>query len=256
MKPEVILPKRLIRTVGQTVVRYGLLKEGDRVAVGLSGGKDSLTLLHLLDRTRRVAPYTFELTAVTVGYGMGEDPSWLEAHCAAHAIPFRFFPTDIYETSEERIRPGSSFCSYFSRMRRGALYDACKELGCNKLALGHHLDDAAESFFMQLFYNGTMRSMPPRYHSEAHDLEVIRPMIKAREEQMRFAAKANGWQTVGDEACPAFAKEVKMPHAREETKALLAELSGRYDDLFGKLRSGFERLQADTFFDERYHGEI
>ena len=252
MRGEVQLPKRLIRIVGQTIVRYQLLQEGDRVAVGLSGGKDSLTLLHLLNRTRRVSPYAFDIVAITVGYGMGEDVRWLQQHCLDHDIPFVFHNTDIFETAEERIRPGSSFCSYFSRMRRGALYEACKEHGCNKLALGHHLDDAVESFFMQLFNNGMMRSMPPKYRSEAHDLEVIRPMIKAREEQMRVTAETNGWEVVGDEACPAFAKEVKMPHARAETKAWLLETSERYPDLFKKIRAGFERLQADTFFDEHY----
>jgi tRNA(Ile)-lysidine synthase TilS/MesJ len=107
-------------------------------------------------------------------------------------------------------------------MRRGYLYTTAQEQGYNKVALGHHLDDAMESFFMNFFYNGTMRSMPPKYTAE-NGLEVIRPLIFCRERQLRAFADTNEINVIGDEACPGLRFDVKMPHARAATKELLAK---------------------------------
>ncbi|MCH9814138.1 MAG: tRNA 2-thiocytidine biosynthesis protein TtcA, partial [Epsilonproteobacteria bacterium] len=157
------LSKKLLKAVGKTNAKYNLIEEGDKVLLGLSGGKDSLTLAHALNRQRRVTPFNFEFLAVTIDYGMGEDLTTLENYCKEHEIPHEVIKTDIYETAQEKIRENSSFCSFFSRMRRGALYRVALEKGYNKVALGHHLDDAVESFFMNFLYNGALRSMPPIY---------------------------------------------------------------------------------------------
>ena len=250
--PAARLPKRLIRTLAQTNAQYGLIGEGDRVMLGLSGGKDSLALAHLLVRMQRIAPFDFELLAVTVDYGMGEDLSGVAAHCAEYGIPHHIEKSDIFATAADRIRPNSSFCSYFSRMRRGVLYSTAKRLGYGTLALAHHLDDAAESFFMNLFYNGKLRAMAPIYRSEEHDIRVIRPLIKAREEQMSAFVVENGFEPIGDEACPAMQLPVKMPHARAETKVWLKALETQRPELFKHLENGFENLNAESFFDETY----
>ena len=175
-----------MRRMGQTNAAFNLIEEGDKILVGLSGGKDSLTMIHALREQQRRAPFKFELIAVTVTYGMGEDLSKLSEHCAEHRIPHIIHETNTYEIAGDKIRQNSSFCSFFSRMRRGALYSAALEHGCNKVALGHHLDDAAESFFMNMIYNGHMRALAPKYKAD-NGLIVIRPLIQMRERQFAHA---------------------------------------------------------------------
>ena len=153
---EIVHSKKLLKIVGKTNLQYNLIREGDRVLLGLSGGKDSITLAHILKHRQRVMPFKFEFLAVTIDYGMGENLESLKEHCKKYQIPHEVVKTDIYKTAKEKIRKNSSFCSFFSRMRRGYLYTAAQENGCNKVALGHHLDDAAESFFMNFIYEGSL----------------------------------------------------------------------------------------------------
>jgi tRNA(Ile)-lysidine synthase TilS/MesJ len=136
-------------------------------------------------------------------------------------------------------------------MRRGALYTYALENGFNKLALAHHLDDAAESFFMNFMNNGTLRSMPPIYKAD-NGLIVIRPLIYVRERQLRDNALLNNLPTVGDEACPAMRFDVKMPHARYETKELLANLEKAHPNLFVSLKGAFEKIQTSSFYQKEF----
>ena len=243
------LSKKISSLVGRTNAEYELIKEGDKVLVGFSGGKDSLTLIHTLNRMKKVAQYNFDFKAVTVTYGMGEQVQFLADHCKEHGIDHEIIDTKIFELAGEKIRKNSSFCSFFSRMRRGYIYTAALEQGFNKVALGHHLDDAMESFFMNFFYNGTMRSMPPIYKAE-NGLEVIRPLIFCRERQLRAFADKNEINVIGDEACPGMRFDVKMPHARATTKALLAKLEEDNPQIFVSMKAAFKNFQPSTFFNK------
>ena len=244
-----MLSKKIMRQLGRTNAEFNLVEEGDRILVGLSGGKDSLTLVHAMQEQQRRAPFSFEFVAVTVDYGMGEDFTRLVAHCKEHGIEHHIYETNIYDTAKEKIRKNSSYCSFFSRMRRGSLYSAAEKFGCNKLALGHHLDDAAESFFMNIIYNGQMRALAPKYRA-GNGLVVIRPLIQMRERQLAAAgAEENGWHTIGDEACPAMRFDVKMPYARAEMKEMLAGMEKKYPDLFTSINAAFGNISDDTFFD-------
>ncbi len=243
------ISKKLLRVFGKTNAKYRLIGEGDRVLVALSGGKDSLSLTHLIKNMQQHAPFKFEFKAVTIKYGMdGEDYRFLEEHCQEFNIPYEVYETNIYEISQETMREGSSFCSYFSRMRRGALYTYALNNGFNKLALGHHFDDAVESFFMNLFYNGAMRSMPPIYKAD-RGVHVIRPLIEAREEQLRNFAIENNFLTIGDESCPAMKIATKMPYNRAQTKEWLRELETKHPNLFKSLKAAFTHIDDDTFLD-------
>ncbi len=247
-----MLSKKIMRQVGRTNAAFNLIEAGDRVLAALSGGKDSLTMVHAMQAQRRRAPFDFEFVAVTVDYGMGEDFSQLVAHCREHGIEHHIYETNIYDTAKEKIRKNSSYCSFFSRMRRGSLYSAAQQFGCNKVALGHHLDDAAESFFMNLIYNGHLRALAPKYRA-GNGLVVIRPLIQVRERQLAAAAADNGWPTIGDEACPSMRFDVKMPYARAEMKQMLAEMEGKYPDLFTSINAAFGHISDDAFFDpERF----
>jgi tRNA 2-thiocytidine biosynthesis protein TtcA len=174
---DIFFSKKVTKFVGRVQGEFRLINPNDRVLVAFSGGKDSFVLLHVLKRMQLIAPFDFDLAAVSVDSGTGIDYSPLKEWCEKFNIEYIWYKTPIFEILEEKKRPGSSPCSFCARMRRGALYTKAKELGFNKLALGHHFDDAVETFFMGLFYNGIMRSMPPKYTAYT-GLEVIRPMIK------------------------------------------------------------------------------
>jgi len=243
------MSKRLLKVIGKTNAAFKLIGEGDKVLVGLSGGKDSLALIHALKHMQRHAPFSFEFEACTIQYGMpNEHYTFLSEHCKMYEIKHTIYDTNIFEVSQDTIRENSSFCSYFSRMRRGALYSFAEEHGFNKVALGHHFDDTVESFFMNMFYNGSMRALAPIYKT-SRGFHLIRPLIETRERQLYDFAKENALQTIGDEACPAMLKEVKMPHARASTKAWLAELEAQNKDVFKMFKASFKHIHDDTLLD-------
>ncbi|QFR43569.1 tRNA 2-thiocytidine biosynthesis protein TtcA [Sulfurimonas sp. CVO] len=243
------ISKKIMSKLGKTNAEFNLIEEGDKILVGLSGGKDSLTMVHALKEQQRRAPFKFEFIAVTVSYGMGENFDNLIAHCQEYEIPHTIHDTQIYNLAEEKIRKNSSFCSFFSRMRRGSLYSAAQVHGCNKVALGHHMDDAAESFFMNFIYNGQLRSLAPKYKAD-NGLIVIRPLIQMRERQLRAFADDNSIPTIGDEACPSMRFDVKMPYARANTKEMLAKMEKDFPSFFTSLNAAFKNISVESFFDK------
>jgi tRNA(Ile)-lysidine synthase TilS/MesJ len=251
------ISKKITKLVGQTNANYDLIKEGDKVLIGFSGGKDSLTLIHALQRMQKKAPFKFEFKAITLTYGMGENVQFLADHCKEHDIDHEIVDTKIFDISVEKVRKNSSLCSFISRMRRGYLYTHALENGYNKLALGHHLDDSMESFFMNFFYNGAMRAMPPIYKAE-NGLFVIRPLIMCRERQLRAFAQTNEINVIGDEGCPGMRlsekdrEYMKMPHARATTKELLAKLEEENPQIFVSMKAAFNNFHPNTFFNKEH----
>jgi len=243
------MSKKLLKIVGKTNAEFKLIGEGDKVLVGLSGGKDSLSLVHALKHMQRHAPFEFEFEACTIKYGMPDEHyEFLTKHCEEYEIKHTVYDTNIFDISHDAIRENSSFCSYFSRMRRGALYTFAEERNFTKVALGHHFDDMVESFFMNMFYNGSMRSLAPIYKT-SRGFHLIRPLIQTRETQLRAFATDNGLQVIGDEACPAMLKDVKMPHARASTKEWLAGLEKENREIFKMFKASFRHIHDDTFLD-------
>ncbi len=247
MNLAIKLSKKIMSKLGKTNAEFNLIENHDKILVGLSGGKDSLTLVHALKEQQRRAPFKFDFIAVTVSYGMDENFDKLKEHCKKYEIVHYIHETNIYNIAEEKIRKNSSFCSFFSRMRRGSLYSVAQKYGCNKVALGHHLDDAVESFFMNFIYNGQMRSLAPKYTAD-NGLVVIRPFIQIRERQLLAAAQENSMPFIGDESCPSLRFDVKMPHASAEVKEMLAHMQEKYPSLFVSLNSAFKNISIDSFF--------
>lgn len=196
---------------------------------------------------KRAVVFDFHIEAATLSYGMEEDYKYLSNFCILNGIKHHIIDSNIFEISNEKIRRNSSFCSFFSRMRRGYLYTFALENNFNKLALGHHLDDAIESFFMNFTYNGKLRTLAPKFMSKK-GVCVIRPLIFVRERMLKENALANGIKVIGDEACPAMRFDIKMPHARYETKQLLNSLEIKNPKLFKNIENAFSNIDLDTFF--------
>lgn len=246
------ISKKILKITGSTNAEFGLIKEGDRVLLGLSGGKDSILLATLLARLKRYAPFDFTFKAITVDYGRGGEYDYIFKYCKENNIPYELYRTDIYKILEENKREGTVYCSFCSRMRRGALYSKALEGGYNKIALAHHLDDAAESFMMNLTYNGALRSMPPLYKAD-NGLWVIRPLIFVRERQIIDFIAKNNIYIAPDCNCPImWQKDDKRPFAREKTKQILKEMEEANPQFFTSLKVALSNIHANSLFDKEF----
>lgn len=185
------LEKRLAHEMGRCIADYELIEAGDRVMVAISGGKDSYTLLHLLERARRRAPVPFELVAVHLDQGQpGYDGTALEAWLREQGYPHRIVREDTYRLVTERIPAGQTYCSMCSRLRRGILYNVAESLGCTKIALGHHRDDTIETLMLNMMFNGALSAMPAKLVSDDGRNTVIRPLLYCSERDIAdYAAK-------------------------------------------------------------------
>ena len=231
-------PKALMRPVGRALIDYGMIADGDRILLGLSGGKDSLALLHILLHLRRYAPVRFDLATLTVDPEVeGFDPSPLQAYVKALGIPCFYDRQPILEQATEHMS-GDSFCAYCSRMKRGIMYRTAREQGYNVLALAQHLDDLAESFMMSAFHQGRLQTMKANYINDAGDVRVIRPRVYVRERQTAAFAVAAGLPVVPDSFPACFS----APTQREHFKALLASEEQRNPHLFKTLLSALRPL--------------
>jgi len=168
--------------MGKAVADFGMIQEGDRVAVAVSGGKDSYTLLLLLEELRRRAPVQFELIALNIDSGYpGYRTDVIEGFLRGRACAYKMVPTEHYTIIQEKRRPGSSFCSICARLKRGTLYSVARELGCNKLALGHHRDDFIETLLLNQFFVGSLKSMSASMLADDGVTTVIRPLVYVAE---------------------------------------------------------------------------
>lgn len=234
----IIPPKPLLRLAGRAIADYDMIRAGDRVLLALSGGKDSLSLLHVLLRLRQKSPVRFELGAATVDPCIeGFDPSFLEDYVPALGIPYFYRRQEIVARARKTMG-NDSFCAYCARMRRGTLYDTARRGGYNVLALAQHLDDLAESFLMSAFFNGRLRTMKAHYVNDAGDVRVIRPFIYVRERQTADFARRAGLPAIRDN-CPAC---FRMPTRRQEIKGLLAAEEAKHKLLYASFLSTMRPL--------------
>lgn len=233
--------KRVLSYTRRAVDDYEMIKHGDRIAVGVSAGKDSLTLLCALSELRRFYPVPFEICAITVDMGFeGMDLSGVEALCRELDVEYHIVPTQISKVIFD-IRKEKNPCSLCAKMRRGALHSAAKELGCNKVALGHHFDDVVETFMLNLFFEGRLGCFQPVTYLSRMDITLIRPMIYMPEKDVRyFASKAE--LPVVSSPCPADKNT-----EREEMKQLLSRLERENKGLRYRIFGAIQRGEIDGF---------
>src|SRR5262245_21485170 len=237
------LEHRLERRLGQAVGDFELIAPGDRILVGVSGGKDSWALLHLLRLLQRKAPVRFDLVALNVDQGFpGYRADIVEEYLAREGYPYEMRNARINLTVKEKIQPGETFCSLCARLRRGALYRYADELHCNKIALGHHADDFIETLLLNLFFNGQIKAMHARFCAENGRHTVIRPLVYAWEEEIAEFVRAREFPVVCC-ACPGCKDPTLQRH---RMKRLLRELERAHPGLKRSLLGALGRVDLGS----------
>lgn len=223
--------------------QYEMISEGDRIAIGVSGGKDSMALLAGMANLRRFYPAKFDIVAITLDPrfgGVDTDYSEIEKLCKKLEVEYVIKRTQLAEVIFD-IRKESNPCSLCARMRRGALHDAAKEHGCNKIALGHHLDDLAETFIMNLFNGGTLDCFMPVTYLSRKDIYMIRPMIFARESDCARVVRKENLPIVKSK-CPADGNT-----ERQEVKEMLSAMEKKYGDVRSKILGAMQRKEINGY---------
>lgn len=238
--------RRLTGLVRSCVEDYDMIRAGDRIAVGLSGGKDSAALLCALEQLSHYYPEEFTLVGITVDLGSGMDYSPVEEFCNKLGIEFCLVRTEIQEIVFNGRRE-SNPCSLCAKMRKGALVGAALEHGCNKLALGHHRDDAVETMVMSMVFEGRISCFEPVTRLEGREITQIRPMLYVGEKMTQSVARRYELPVVKNR-CPADGST-----KRQEIKELIAELDGRYPGLRERIFGSMQRLPIPGW-KERGHG--
>jgi tRNA 2-thiocytidine biosynthesis protein TtcA len=233
------LEKRLLRLAGQAIGDFNMIEAGDRVMVCLSGGKDSYGLLDVLLRLRERAPIDFEIVAVNLDQKQPGFPAHvLPGYLTALGVPFHIETQDTYTTVTRVIEPGKTMCSLCSRLRRGILYRVAGELGATRIALGHHRDDILGTFFLNLFYGGRLKGMPPKLVSDNGRHVVIRPLAYVKEIDLARYAQVRRFPIIPCNLCGSQ-ENLK----RKEVKRMLLEWDRRYP---GRVENTFNALARVT----------
>lgn len=223
--------QKLLSKMRQAINDFNLIEDGDKIAVGLSGGKDSLTLLHLLNSYKKFSPQKFELIAITLNPG-DVDNSPLHKLCKDLEVPFYEIQTDIQKVVFD-IKQEKNPCSLCAKLRRGTLNSTAQHLGCNKVALGHHKDDAIETLMLSISYEGRINCFSPKSYMDKENITLIRPMVYITEKSIKNIVKKYNFPVI-ENPCPADKKT-----KREDMKNLIYELDHRIpgfkDNLFGSL---------------------
>ena len=239
---------KIKRNAGRAIGDFNLIEDNDRILVAISGGKDSWAMLHALHELHRRAPIKYQLVPVTIDPGFADfDTAAISTYLRELGYTPHIETTAGKEIIAEHLRPGSSYCSFCARLRRGALYTCATRLGCNKVALGHHLDDHIETLLLNMFYSGAIAAMSPKLAADNGLHTVIRPLVYVEEQLISLWAKCAGVPQI-DCRCPQGAGNDQK---RQEIKALLHRLSSDNGQLKNSLLKALGNVQPRHLLDKR-----
>jgi tRNA 2-thiocytidine biosynthesis protein TtcA len=242
------LETRIAKKVTRAITEYQLIEDGDRVMVGLSGGKDSWALFQILDVLRRRAPIAFSLVGVTVDSGYdGYRHDLISKTCEQRGWECRIVHTDIGNVMDDILEQDATPCSLCARLRRGVLYRLATEVGATKIALGHHLDDFVETLLLNLFFAGTLKAMPARLVSDDGRHVVIRPLVSVTEAEARAYAKDSQLPIVGC-CCPVCGD---LSLQRQRVKRLIAELEVEHPEVKSSMIRALANVGTRHLLDRR-----
>ena len=243
---ETKLFRKIKRLTGKALGDFNLIEEGDRIAVAVSGGKDSYTLLHILDALRRRAPIKYELIAVNVDAGFpGYQQEVIAKHVEEHGFASRMEVTDCSGIIDQKLRAGTSYCAFCARLRRGVLYFLADELGCNKIALGHHLDDLIETLLLNQFYAGRLAAMSPKMKADNGRHTVIRPLAYVEESMIVDFSREQKFPIVCC-SCPVHGD---FDQKRQQMKQLITQLAEENPDIRKSMLNALGNLQPRHLLD-------
>ncbi len=242
------LESRLAKQVTKAITEYGLIENGDRVMVGLSGGKDSWALLQILDVLRRRAPIDFSLVAVNVDSGYKDyKHDVLATTCRERGWELRIEHTTIGEVMDDILDAGDTPCSLCARLRRGVLYRIADEVGATKIALGHHLDDVIETLLLNAFFAGALKAMPARLVSDDGRHTVIRPLVYVQEAEASAYAKESALPVIGC-CCPACGD---LSLQRQRVKRLIMDLEREHPHVKASMMKALTNVMPRHLLDRR-----
>ena len=238
--------KRLRHAVGEAVVKYSMISEGDKVMVCLSGGKDSYAMLDMLLTLKKKAPIHFDLVAVNLDQKQpGFPENVLPEYLTKLGVEYHIVERDTYSIVTDKIEPGKTMCGLCSRLRRGILYSFADKIGATKIALGHHRDDMIETVFLNMFFNGVLKSMPPKLISDDKQHTVIRPLALCTEKDLQAYSDAKGFPII---PCTLCGSQENMQ--RKKVKKMISdwekEYPGRSDSILSSLQNVVPSHLADA----------
>ena len=234
--------RRLLSNARRAVDEYNMIEENDRIAVGISGGKDSITLLCTLIALKKFYPKKFDIVAITIDMGFENmDFSKVKKLCDDAEVSYYIVKTEISKIIFD-YRKESNPCSLCARMRRGALHDAAKEYNCNKIALGHHFDDVIETFVMNLTFEGRIGTFSPVTYLSRKDITMIRPLIYTSEKDIKYFMSKNPWLPLVESTCP-----MDKNTQRENVKNFLAEQEKKYKGIKHRIMRAIQKANIDGF---------
>ncbi|HIQ52907.1 MAG TPA: tRNA 2-thiocytidine(32) synthetase TtcA [Pseudomonas pachastrellae] len=240
------LQKRLRRLTAEAVTDYNMIEDGDKVMVCLSGGKDSYTMLDMLLYLQKVAPIKFELVAVNMDQKQpGFPEEVLPAYLDSIGVPYHILERDTYSIVKEKVPEGKTTCSLCSRLRRGNLYTFADEIGATKMALGHHRDDIIETFFLNMFYGGNLKAMPPKLRSDDGRNVVIRPLSYCNEADIEAYAQLQGFPIIPCNLCGSQ-ENLQRKVVKEMLQGWERATPGRLENIFRSLKHVQPSQLADT----------